>query len=150
MDDTPQHWTRDEYTVSTDRAALDVDAAYALVRSTPWATTLQRDVFARSLVDSLVFAMSRGDTMVGFARVVTDRTTYGYVTDVVVDASLRGQGLGQWMMECLLAHPDLQGLRRISLLTVEAQTLYERCGFVAGPPDDCHVYMERRTPPPLK
>ncbi len=144
MLDLPMHWTRPPCRVTTDRAEIDLDAALALLHTTAWSRTLSREVLQRAVADSLTFALCDNDRLVGFARVVTDRATYGYVTDVVVESTMRGRGLGQWLMECVVAHPDLQGLRRLTLLTVDAQTLYERCGFVAGLPDDCHVYMERR------
>jgi N-acetylglutamate synthase-like GNAT family acetyltransferase len=65
--------------------------------------------------------------------VVTDLATYGYVTDVVIVEDRRGKGLGEWMVECILAHPDLQRLRRLALLTRDAPDLYARFGFTAGP-----------------
>jgi ribosomal protein S18 acetylase RimI-like enzyme len=84
---------------------------------------------------------SRGACLVGFARVVTDLATYGYLTDVVVAGEQRGRGVGGWLTECVLAHPELQGFRRITLLTRDAEALYLKAGFVrgAGP----LVYMER-------
>ncbi|HEY4101742.1 MAG TPA: GNAT family N-acetyltransferase [Gemmatimonadales bacterium] len=142
MNDTPQLWTRGDYAISTDRARLDLDAALELLRTTFWARSIPVDVLARAVENSLAFALYRGSTLIGFARVVTDRATYGYVTDVVVADGHRNAGLGQWLTECVIAHPDLQQLRRLTLLTRDARTLYERCGFAVGP-DATHVYMER-------
>ncbi|HEY3933805.1 MAG TPA: GNAT family N-acetyltransferase [Gemmatimonadales bacterium] len=143
MNDAPQQWIRGEYLVSTDRDRLDLEAALALLRTTFWASTIPVAVLARAVENSLAFGLYQGSTLIGFARVVTDRATYGYVTDVVVAESHRNAGLGRWLTECVIAHPDLQNLRRLTLLTRDARTLYERCGFEVGP-DEAHVYMERR------
>jgi GNAT superfamily N-acetyltransferase len=81
---------------------------------------------------------------VGFARVITDLATYAYLSDVFVLESHRGQGLSKWLMECVLAHPELQGLRRLALFTRDAQGLYARYGF--GPARGTSTYLERSTP----
>jgi N-acetylglutamate synthase-like GNAT family acetyltransferase len=77
---------------------------------------------------------------VGLARVVSDLATYAYLTDVVIVEAWRGRGLGRWLVECILAHPDFQGLRRVALLTGDAQDLYARFGF--GRPPAGITYME--------
>jgi N-acetylglutamate synthase-like GNAT family acetyltransferase len=138
----PVEWRRGEYLVSCDPARLDLDAAFALLRETHWGEHRPRDVLARAVAGSIAFGLYDGTgRLVGFARVVTDGATVGYWTDVVVDATLRGQGLGQWLCECMLAHPALQGLYRILLLTRDAASLYARLGFTEGPAG--LAYMER-------
>jgi GNAT superfamily N-acetyltransferase len=138
-----QPFHRDRFTVSADPSRLDLDEALTLLHTTFWASSMPRETLERACANSLVWGLYDGDTLIGFARAITDRTTYAYLTDVVVDAEYRGSGLGQWFLECLLAHPDLQGLRRIALLTRDARTLYERAGFVTDLADN-QVYMERR------
>jgi N-acetylglutamate synthase-like GNAT family acetyltransferase len=132
MNDVPQEWRRGSLLVSTDRAKLDLDAVLALLRTTRWATYMTPELLARAAEESLVFAQYDDATLVGLARVVTDRTTYGYLTDVVIAESQRGKGLGRWLIECILDHRDLQSLRRLTLLTHEAPWLYEKLGFVKG------------------
>ncbi len=85
--------------------------------------------------------------LLGFARAVSDLATYAYLTDVVIDEPARGQGLGRWLIECILAHPDFQSLRRIALVTLDAQGLYEPFGF--GTDIGAHTYMELRTLPQI-
>ena len=85
------------------------------------------------MAQSLCLGILRGDTLVGMARVVTDRATFAYLTDVVNAWPARGRGL---------AHPDLQGLSRFALLTSDAMRLYEEFGFTAG--SGSLTYMERR------
>lgn len=140
MNDRPQEWRRGTFVVSTDRSRLDFDAAFALLRATWWANTMTRERFALAVEESLVFAVYEATTLVGIARVVTDRATYGYLTDVVIGELYRGKGLGRWLIECVLEHRDLQDLRRLALLTREAPWLYEKLGFIAGSGQS--AYME--------
>jgi ribosomal protein S18 acetylase RimI-like enzyme len=81
------------------------------------------------------------DRLVGFGRVVTDLTTFGYLTDVVIAPSHRRRGLGRWLTDCMVDHPGLQGLRRLALLTRGAESLYRKAGFEPGPAP--LVYLER-------
>ena len=87
-----------------------------------------------------------GAELVGFGRVVTDLATYGYVTDVVIAPTHRRRGLGAWLTECMLRHPELQGFRRLALVTRDAEALYRKLGFTPG--GGSLVYLERREPEP--
>lgn len=140
MNDLPQEWRRGTLVVSTDRSRLDIDAALALLRGTRWAASMTRESLTRAVEESVTFGMYEGIDLVGLARVVTDRATYGYLTDVIIAEPQRGQGLGRWLVECVLDHRDLQTLRRLTLLTAEAPWLYEKFGFssLTGP----SAYME--------
>lgn len=80
----------------------------------------------KSLQGSLNFGVYKGDRQIGFARVVTDRATFAYLCDVFIDEDYRGKSIGKWMMECIMAHPDLQGLRRWLLATYDAHGLYSQ------------------------
>ena len=132
----------DDITITTDPALIDVDAALALLHETDWARDMSRDTLARAMRHSLCFGVLRAGTLVGLARVVTDRATFGYLTDVVIAATARGEGLGHRLVDEIVRHPDLQGLRRLALLTSDAMKLYADFGFVVGPRDV--TYMERR------
>jgi len=144
MRDEPREWVRGQFVISTDRARLDLDAVHRYVSTSYWAAGMPRSVLERAVEDSLIFGIHDGPTQVGFARAITDRATYAYLSDVFVIEAYRGRGLSKWLMECVLAHPDLQGLRRFALFTRDAQGLYERYGF--GPPRSASTYMERWTP----
>jgi len=127
-----QEWHRDEYTVSTDQTKLDVEAVYAFLGGeSHWAQNIPRDVVERSLRNSLCFGLYREGAQVGLARVVSDYATIAYLGDVYVLQRYRGRGLSKWLMECVLAHPDLQHLRRWILITRDAHELYRRYGFTA-------------------
>jgi GNAT superfamily N-acetyltransferase len=142
MDDRPVEWSRGAWVVSTRRDRLDVDAVLALLRESHWGYALTADRLRTAMVHSVCFGVHDGPALIGFARVVTDLATYGYVTDVVVGAGWRGRGIGTWLTECILTHPELQGFRRLALLTRDAEALYARAGFVTGAGQ--LVYMERR------
>ena len=135
-------WTRDGYTISDDPARVDVDAVHRyLSEESYWAPGVPREVVERSIKWSLPFGLYAPDgSLVGFARAVTDRAVFAYVADVFVLDAHRGRGLGMWLMEALVGHPDLQGLRRWVLYTEDAHGLYERFGF--GTARTPHRYME--------
>jgi ribosomal protein S18 acetylase RimI-like enzyme len=144
MNDRPVEYRRGDFRISTDRAALDLDAALGLLWTTWWARSMKREVLARAMENSVCFGLYHGTGLVGFARVVTDLATYAYWTDVVIAAEYRGRGLGCWLGEAMLAHPELQGLRRVSLLTRDQMPLYAGLGF--GTDLGEHVYMEQPGP----
>ena len=136
-------WIRGHLRVSTDPKRLDLDVIHGfLSQSSYWAEGIPREVVERSIRNSIAFGVYDEDRQVGFARVVTDRATFAYLADVFVVEAYRGQGLCQWLLECVLAHPDLQGLRRWLLVTRDAHGLYARYGF--GPPADPGSLMEMR------
>ncbi len=133
-------WRRGQFTISTDAERLDREAIHRFLAASYWATGIPREIVDRSIDLALPFGLYDGARQVGFARVITDRATFAYIGDVFVLASHRGQGLAQWLMEVVRAHPDLQGLRRWMLLTRDAHALYRKVGF--GPVEDASRYME--------
>lgn len=148
MNDAPVQWTRERWLISTDRARLDRIAVLALLGETHWGGDLTPERLDLAIEHSVCFGVYQDERLVGFGRVVTDLTTFGYVTDVVIAAAHRGLGLGRWLADCMVAHPGLQGLRRLALLTRDAEGFYRKAGFEPGPAP--LVYLERRparTPP---
>lgn len=138
-------WERDDYVVTDDRARLDLAAIHAfLAAESYWAPGIPKTILARAIDNSLCFGLYRGASQVGFARVVTDLSTFAYLCDVFVDSAHRGMDLGKWLVECVMAHPDLQGLRRICLMTRDAHELYKRYGF--KPIADPTRYLEIHRP----
>jgi GNAT superfamily N-acetyltransferase len=130
--------------VSDDPAQLDVSVIHGFLRESYWAKGISREVVERSLRGSLCFGLYEGRTQVGFARCVTDRATFAYLADVFVLPSHRGRGLASWLMECIGAHPELQGLRRWNLVTRDAHGLYAQHGFT--PVRYPERYMEKLDP----
>ncbi len=121
---------RDDYLLSTDPSKLDLDVVFDyLTNESYWACGRPRDVFDRSIKNSLNFGIFFSDNQIGFARVVTDRATFAWICDVFVLPTHRGKGLASWMIESILEHPDLQELRSYFLATRDAHSLYARFGF---------------------
>ncbi|MFI5315254.1 MAG: GNAT family N-acetyltransferase [Myxococcota bacterium] len=118
-----------EVTITTDRAALDLDSIHAALAQTYWARGISRERVAKSLGESLCFGMFADGRQIGFARVVTDRATFAYLCDVYVLEEFRGRGLGKRLIESVRAHPDLRDLRRFVLWTRDAHGLYGHFGF---------------------
>ena len=153
---------RGRFLISTDPARLDLDVIHGFLTNCYWAKGIPREVVARSIKHSLCFGIydEGGDNshvsqkrrdmghprqngypvQVGFARVVSDFATVSYLGDVFVLESHRGRGLGKWMMECIMQHSALQGLRRWILLTRDAHGLYKQFGFT--PVKSPERYME--------
>jgi GNAT superfamily N-acetyltransferase len=126
-----EEWLRGAYVISTDTARVDVDVVHGYLARSYWASGISRDVVERSIAGSLNFGVYRGDAQVGFARVITDYATFGYLADVFVLEAHRGQKLGVWLIETVMAHPRLQGFRVWRLATKDAHGLYEKYGFRA-------------------
>jgi len=122
-------WRKGDFEISTDAARIDVATVHAFLAESYWAHGIPRHTVEQAIRNSLCFGIYRGKQQAGFARVITDRATFAYLADVFVLPELRGHGLSKWMMECILAHPDLQGLRRWSLVTRDAHALYQKYGF---------------------
>jgi len=118
-----------EIVVTTDPSRLDLDVIHGYLVRSYWARGIPRELVARAIAHSLCFGAFAGDRQVGFARVVTDRATFAYLCDVFVLESHQGRGVGKQLMAAIMAHPDLQGLRRMTLFTRDAHGLYGQFGF---------------------
>jgi GNAT superfamily N-acetyltransferase len=137
-------WRRGEYTVSDDRWRVDREVVHRFLHDCYWARGIPREVVERSIRHSLCFGVYHGRDQVGFARTVTDHATFAYLADVFVLDAHRGRGLSKFLMECVVEHPALQGLRRMILATRDAHGLYARFGFHA--PKSPSVWMEIHDP----
>lgn len=127
--DEIQHWDRGPFSISTDRSKLDHAAIHEFLAGSYWAKGIPREIVDRSIEGSLCFGLYEDGRQIGFARVITDFATFAYLADVYVLESHRGRGLATWLMESILAHPDLAGLRRWMLVTRDAHPLYRKVGF---------------------
>ncbi len=138
-----REWTRDEYTISTDPARLDLDVVHGFLTRSYWAAGRSRERVARALAGSLPFGLHHPSGQVGFARVVTDHVVIAYLADVFVLEPHRGKGLGTWLVEVVTGDPELRRIRRWILGTRDAHELYRRFGFAEPRPG---VLMERLDP----
>ena len=133
------------YSISNDPADIDFDALYAFLSTSYWSRGIPRETMERSIRSSLPFVLrDEHGNLAGFARVITDRATFGYIGDLFVLPEHRGKGLSRRLMDAIMAHPDLQNFRRWMLATSDAHGLYEKYGFrpLAAP----EVRMERHDP----
>jgi N-acetylglutamate synthase-like GNAT family acetyltransferase len=110
-----------------------------------WARGIPRAVLDRAIANSLCFGLYRDGAQIGFARVVSDEATFAYLADVFVVAGACNAGLGQFLVESVLAHAPLQRLRRWHLVTRDAASLYRRCGF-ADLQQPRFTYLDRHDP----
>jgi GNAT superfamily N-acetyltransferase len=138
---------RDSFTISTDSSRLDMNAVHDFLSRSYWAKTRPREHTDAAFANSLVFGIySESGSMVGMSRVVTDFSVFAYLCDVFIDEAARGHGLGKWLMQSMLDHPDLKHIRRWLLATNDAHGLYRQFGF--EPLTDVEKWMQRLRPFP--
>ncbi|MBK8068115.1 MAG: GNAT family N-acetyltransferase [Rhodanobacteraceae bacterium] len=117
------------YEICCDSSRFDIPAIHAFLTTSYWSPGIPLSVVERAIRHSLCFGAFAGDLQIGFARVVTDRATFGYLADVYVLPEHRGRGVSRRIMDAVAAHPELQGLRRFMLATRDAHALYAKYGF---------------------
>ena len=124
------NWQQDQFLITDDQSKFDMDYIFDFISNRSyWAAGIPYEVVKRSIEGSVAFGVFENDRQIGFARVITDCATFGYLADVFIDENNRGKGLGKWLMETVMAHPKLQGLRGWMLRTKDAHSLYEKYGF---------------------
>ncbi|HEY9257834.1 GNAT family N-acetyltransferase [Chitinophaga sp.] len=136
-----------EYHITSDKARLDLHAIHDyLSKESYWAQNIPFDTVQKSISGALCFGVFHENKQVGFARVITDGAVFGYLADVYILTPYRGKGLSKFLMRTILAHPDLQGLRRMLLVTSDAHGLYRQFGFTEVPNPE--KFMQRHNPDP--
>ena len=133
----PPRWlsARGDYAVSDNPDTLEPATIHRVLSTAYWCESIPFDTVSRALDNSLNFSLvcfgGEVPRQVGLARVISDRATFAYLCDVFVLEAHRGRGLGRFLMDAVMAHPDLQGLRRWTLFTRDAHRLYQQLGFTA-------------------
>jgi GNAT superfamily N-acetyltransferase len=132
---------RDGFVVSTDPDLLDANAVFEFLVRARWWNNLTHESLDRALRNSMCFSLLEADKQIGLARVITDCVTYAYLCDVFITEDRRGQGLGSWLIRCVLDHPELKDLKRVALITHDMQAFYLSLDFSVTECPEC--YMER-------
>ena len=120
---------KDNFTISTDPVRLDIDTICNFFTRAYWTKGRPRERTERALSNSLVFGLYDGTKQIGLARVISDYAIFAYLCDVFIHEDYRSHGLGKWLVETVMSHPDLQGLRRWTLATRDAHGLYRQFGW---------------------
>lgn len=121
-------WKRGEFTISDDREKLDLGAVTKLLGETYWGHRRPPQIIPRLIENSMCFSLFSKGEQIGFARLVTDRSVFSWLSDLVIQQTFRGKGLGRWFMGCILSHPDVSGTQFV-LQTRTAHKFYEDFGF---------------------
>ncbi len=121
--------SNNRFSISTDKSKLDLAVIHEFLRSSYWSENIPKSIVEKSVKNSLCFGAYEGEKQVGFARVITDYATFAYLGDVFILEAYRAQGLGKLLIQSILEHPELQGLRKWLLVTKDAHGLYRQFGF---------------------
>ena len=128
-DDNDYNWHYQNFHVTTQQEKMDVIAIHQYLYTTSWAKGIDIETVRTAIKNSLCFGLFRENKQIGFARIVTDWATFGYLCDVYILDEWQGKKLGKWLMECCHNHPLISQLRRIMLVTSSAPWLYENIGY---------------------
>jgi GNAT superfamily N-acetyltransferase len=120
---------KEGFAITTNTTFFNLEYIHNFLSQSYWAEHIPKEVVQKSIENSLCFGVFHLGRQIGFARMITDKATFAYLADVFIDEAYRGQGLSKWLMEEILMHPDLQGLRRMMLATRDAHGLYAQYGF---------------------
>ncbi len=134
---------QDEFLISSDPALLDLEAIFYFLEQTYWGRNRSREVMRKALQNSFCFGVYRNREQIGFARVITDFATYAYLADVYILEPFRKKGLGRRLIQIILGHPELKGIRRWALITRDAQDLYKSVGFRELENPERHMEIRR-------
>jgi len=121
--------TKDNYLISTNRQKLDIFSIHRFLTQSYWSKGISVEKVKNSIFNSLCFGIYHGKKQIGFARVVTDYTLFGYLADLFIIEEYRGLGLAKWLMESIVNHPEIKDVRAIMLATKDAHGLYKKFGF---------------------
>jgi GNAT superfamily N-acetyltransferase len=132
------------FTISSDKAKLNIPFIHQFLSQSYWAENIPIEIVQKSIEGSVCFGVYDGQQQIGFARVITDKATFGYLADVFIGEKYRGLGLSKWLMETIVADPDLQGFRNWLLATRDAHGLYSKFGF--KPLDNPERMMRKNVP----
>ena len=121
---------RENFLISTDKSKLDLNYIQSVLSKTYWAEGIPVETVEKAVDGSICFGIYDKNKQIGFARLITDAATFAYLADVFIDEAYQGKGLGKCLIEDIMKHESVQGLRRFMLATKDAHGLYSQYGFV--------------------
>ncbi len=121
-------WKKDQFIISDDKALINIEKVSYLLNSTYWAGGIKKETIEKGIANSHCFGIYLGEMQIGFARAISDKAVLTWIMDVIVDERFRGKGLGKWLIECILQHPELKNTK-FRLATEDAHELYRKFGF---------------------
>ena len=140
-------WQQENFIISTDKSKLNIHYIHQfLCNESYWAAGIPYAIVEKSIANSLCFGIYDGEKQIGFARIITDEATFGYLADVFVDTAYRGQGLGKWLMEIVSKLPFVSLLRGFMLATKDAHSLYEQFEFTSLSNPERFMRRQRSNP----
>ena len=134
------------FIISTDRSKLELDLIHGFLTESYWAKGIPRNLVQKSIKNSNPYGLYHQGRQVGFARVISDLSTFAYLGDVFVIVEYQGRGLGKWLVEEIFKDPAYAGVRRWSLITEDAHSLYQRFGFLPLANPERHMEFCRFSP----
>jgi GNAT superfamily N-acetyltransferase len=124
-----REWKKADFVITTDKTRLQPEAIHAFLSDAYWAKGISLQQVKQAIANSICFGLLHQDKQIGFARVITDQVSLGYLCDVYVEQAYRGQGLGKWMVETVFSNQEFKNFRRWLLATRDAHSLYTQAGF---------------------
>jgi GNAT superfamily N-acetyltransferase len=124
-----REFKKDDYVISTDKRKLQLEVIHEFLSKSYWAENIPIDIVKKSIENSFCFGLYQNEHQIGFARLITDFTTFAYLADVFILDEHRGKGLSKWLMKVMVDYPELKGLRGWMLKTLDAHGLYKKFGF---------------------
>lgn len=120
---------KNSYSISTEKSKLDLELIYGFLKSSYWAKDQPFEKIKTSIDNSLCFGLYKNEKQIGFARVLTDMARIAHLADVFILEPYRGMGLGKRLLQCIMAHPELENINKWMLATKDAHSLYKKFGF---------------------
>ena len=121
-------WKKANFTISTDKNQVDLEALHIMLSRSFWAKDRSREAVEKAIANSLCFSLLNGSEQIGFARAITNSVTDAVILDMIIREDFRRQGLGKWLMQCIGKHPDVVPLKQV-LWTSYADNFYQKGGF---------------------
>lgn len=139
--------SKGDYLISTDPSKLNLEVIHKyLSQESYWAKDIPFETVEHSIENSLCFGLFHQQEQIGFARLITDKSTFAYLADVFILKEHRGNGLSKFLMATIQSHPELQNLRGWLLRTKDAHSLYEQFGWNKLTEEQLQRFMIRFNP----